>query len=247
MKLYISAALCALMFIASPASAAEITEVPAVTQEIVTAPAAEGIPATIDKTKSIAVLRARGKSLITARIASLKAEGKRVDSSKLNTEKKTLLKRQIKEALGEIEGLKDSIASEKKLSEMRILNKAVYNDYRIYGVLLPSFEGQRKTYAQMDQVAQLKAHATKIEKQLAEKESAEAQTHLEVARKHLDEANTYYTQALSVFMKLKPSDYPAQDNILAARNAMKAGNSHLVFARTELQKAAKITKAATKK
>ncbi len=247
MKKYISVFLCAFMFLAAPAVfAAEVTDAPLVTSETVAAPAAEPISATIDRTKSVEALRARGKALIAARIASLNAEGRRIDRSKLTADQKTELKKAITDKIAYINTLKEKILAEKDLATMKTLNKRIYEDFYIYAIAIPRLQGMRASYVQMSQASKLKDHWTKLDAKLMEwqgkADTTKARIHLDAAKKHLEEANMHYGESLSSFKVLDATDYPAKNVTLAARTHLKEGNTHLRFARTELQKAVVLMK-----
>lgn len=164
-------------------------------------------------TKNLAKLKARGIQLIKERINTLNANAVQIEKSKgLSIEQKATFNTVITTKVSELNTLSAKISASTDASSTKVLVTSIFNDFRIYAIVIPQIRLEKRIY-------ELQNHATKLNETFVK-----VQTNIDsqkakgkdvtVWQKGLDDAKTLVasdTQKLPILLTqiqaLTPSSY----------------------------------------
>lgn len=201
---------------AALAAESETTPVNAPVPALVSVAAApsENPPASLNKVNKLSTLIDKGIALISARLNSLVTLRKKVAGSKLTEEQKTGLLSIIDESAAGLTALVGQIKVGTDIKVVREQVKGIFNNYRIYAVVIPQINTLLGLYGLQNQVDSFNSNIfTKVQERLTlaqtkGKDITARQAALDNAKAMAGDIQTNITYTLKEITALKPADYP---------------------------------------
>jgi NAD-specific glutamate dehydrogenase len=169
----------------------------------------------------LATLIQRGDSEINRRLASLTTEsGKISGATKLTASDKTALSSEVSVEVSGLTSVKTTLDSAPDLASAKADAQRIFNDYRVYALLVPKIALVKTADDQQVAESRLSALASKIQSRLtaaqqAKKDITALQTQLNDMTTKLQTAHTISSTMETTVLAFQPSDYNANHSVLS--------------------------------
>jgi hypothetical protein len=161
-------------------------------------------PTTVSQTTKLTAIIAKGDAAVTLRIKSLNDLSARITKMKyLSADQKTANTTTIDSATSAINAAKVKLDADTDLAQAKLDYMAIFNDNRIYGVVMPQIFAATYANNTLKAVASINADLTKIQAritkaQAASKDVTAVQAKYSDAQAKLTDANTQATNAITL-------------------------------------------------
>lgn len=171
------------------------------------------------------VIISKGDLEITRRLTKLQALNSKITAAtRLSAADKTALQNEVTAAISGLTTLKTQLDSETTLEGAKTDVKNIYNEYRVYALVLPKVHLIRTADSQQATEAKLSALATKLQSRItaakeAGKDVTDLQSKLDDMTAMISAAQAISTKVQSAVIDLEPSDYNTDHSILNGYSA----------------------------
>lgn len=169
----------------------------------------------------LANLKAKGSAEISRRLASLNSAASKINSdTKLSASDKSYLQSEVNTEISGLTTLQITLNGETQLSAARTDVKNIFNDYRVYALLLPKIRLITAADGEQTTDTKLSALATQIQAKIttdqnAGKNIATEQVDLTDMESKTSSAQSIASSLESNVLTLQPSDYNTDHSILS--------------------------------
>lgn len=187
-------------------------------------------------------LKNKGDNEINRRLSTLNTLSSSINAStKLDADSKAALTIQVQNEITGLNGLKSKLDAETDLATLRGDIKAIFDDYRVYALIVPKVHLVAAADRMQAAIEKLQALAAKLnDKILAAQAKGKDVTSLITTYNDLiaklNDAKAKYVSVEKTTLVLQPSDYNANHAVLMAqRDTLKQGRTSLQAARDDVK------------